>query len=525
MKTTENKTGRGLTLDRRHFMQKSVAVGALAAFGTSVFAGNAIAETPKKGGKLVIGVTGSATDRLDPATWAGHASPTFGKSWGETLVEPHPVDKSAVAVLAVSWESDDEAKVWVFTLRQGVTFHNGQPMTSDDVVKTLKRHADEKSQSAALGVLRDIESIEADGPERVIVTLKGGNVDLPLLLSDYHLIIQPGGGLDNPDAGIGTGPYKVVKADPGVQYLAEKVPGHWRTDVGHVDAIELLIINDSTARLSALRSKRVHMINQVDPKTARLVDGMKGLSVQNAQGGGHYVFAMQTDVPPFDNNDLRMALKHAIDRQELVDRILQGYGSVGNDYPINSSYPLAPDAIEQRTFDPDLARSYYEKSGHSGPIVLRVSDVAFAGAVDAAVLFQASAAKAGITIEVKREPSDGYWSDVWAKTPFFASYWSTRPVQDHIYSTAYMAGVDWNETNWESSEFDQMVVEARTELDESKRKQMFHDIALMVRDEGGVILPMFNDYIDAITDDVQGYQKDSSGAFSNYFAPIRCWLA
>ena len=307
---------------------------------------------------------------------------------GETLVEPHPADKSAVPVLAVSWESDAEAKVWTFALRQGVTFHNGQPMTSDDVVKTLRRHADEKSQSAALGVLRDIASIEADGPERVIVTLKGGNVDLPLLLSDYHLIIQPGGGLDNPDAGIGTGPYRVVKADPGVQYLAEKVPGHWRTDVGHVDAIELLIINDSTARLSALRSKRVHMINQVDPKTARLVEGMNGISVQNAQGGGHYVFAMQTDVPPFDNNDLRMALKLAIDRQELVDRILQGYGSVGNDFPINSSYPMAPADIEQRTFDPDLARSYYEKSGHSGPIVLRVSDVAFAGAVDAAVLFQ-----------------------------------------------------------------------------------------------------------------------------------------
>lgn len=514
-----------LSLGRRDFLKQSAAVGLAAAFGASALGSSAFAQTPKPGGKLVIGVTGSATDRLDPATWAGHASPTFGKTWGETLVEPHPVDKSAVPVLATSWESDSEARVWTFHLRQGVSFHNGQPMTSDDVVKTLKRHADEKSQSAALGVLRDIASIEADGPDRVVVTLKGGNVDLPLLLSDYHLIIQPGGGIDNPDAGIGTGPYRVVKAEPGVQYLSEKVQGHWRSDVGHVDAIELLIINDNAARVSALRSKRVHMINQVDPKTARLIDGVKGLSVQSAQGGGHYVFAMQTDVPPFDNNDLRMALKHAIDRQELVERILQGYGSVGNDFPINSSYPFAPESIAQRTYDPELARSYYEKSGHSGPIVLNVSDVAFAGAVDAAVLFQASAARAGITIEVKRVPSDGYWSDVWAKTPFFASYWSTRPVQDHIYSTAYMSGVDWNETNWIRPQFDQLVVDARTEQDGDRRKQMFHDMAVMVRDDGGVILPMFNDYIDAISDDVQGYQKDSSGSLSNYFAPIRCWLA
>lgn len=510
---------------RRHFLQGSAALAAVTAFGGAFTGTEALAGTPKKGGTFVLGVTGSATDQLDPATWAGHAMPTFGKTWGETLVEPHPKDKSPVPVLAASWETDDAAKVWTFTLREGITFHNGQLMTSDDVVKTLQRHAGEGSKSAALGALRDIAGIAADGPGKVIVTLKSGNVDLPLLLSDYHLIIQPGGGIDDPNAGIGTGPYRVTQAEPGVKYTSERVEGHWREGVGHVAAIEILIINDSTARTSALRSGRLHMINQVDTKTAGLLDRVSGVSVQSTPGGGHYVFAMQTDTAPFDNPDLRLALKYAIDREDMVKRILHGYGSVGNDFPVNQSYPMAPAGIEQRRFDPELARKHYEKSGHQGPIVLHVSDVAFAGAVDAAVLFQASAAKAGITIEVKREPSDGYWSDVWNKAPFFASYWTSRPVQDHLYSTAYMSGVDWNETRWSRPEFDSKVVAARVEPDLQARQQMFHDLALMVRDDGGVIVPMFNDFIDALSDDVRGYEKDSSGPLSNYFAPIRCWLA
>nr|WP_320136116.1 ABC transporter substrate-binding protein [uncultured Amphritea sp.] len=474
---------------------------------------------------MVIGVAGSSTDSLDPATWSGHLSPTFGKTWGETLTEPHPFDKSPIPVLAESWDVDSGASVWVFNIRKGVTFHNGKEMTSDDVVKTLQRHSKEDSKSAALGIMRDIDRIEADGSHKVVITLNSGNADFPALLSDYHLIIQPGGGFDKPDAGIGTGPYKVETVDPGVRYVSQKVQGHWRTGVGHVDSIEVLAMNDSTARMSALRSGRVHMINEVDPKTAKLLDRMPGISVENTKGGGHYTFGMQTNTGPFDNNDLRLALKYAIDREQIVERILHGYGTVGNDFPINSTYELFPEDIEQRTYDPDKAKFHYKKSGHTGPVVLRTSDVAFPGAVDTATLFQGSAAKAGIKLEIKREPADGYWSNVWNVKPFCASYWTSRPVQDHIYSTAYKSGVDWNETKWSRPAFDSLLIEARTELDQAKRKNLYREMALMVRNDGGVIVPMFNDYVDGISSKLQGYQKDSSGPLSNYFAPIRCWLA
>ena len=264
--------------------------------------------------------------------------------------------------------------------------------------------------------------MKANGGE-VVFTLKEPNADLPYLLDDYHLMIQPNGGKDDPAAGVGTGPYKMAVNEPGVRLVGEKFANYWRDDRGFADTIEIIIINDPTARTSALQSDQVEMINRVEPKIVGLIKRVPGVTIQNVAGRGHYVFIAHCNTAPFDNNDLRLALKFALDREEMLQKILMGYGSVGNDTPINKAYPLFTE-IEQRVFDPDKAAFHYKKSGHSGAVLLRTSDVAFPGAVDAAQLYQQSCAKAGITLDVKREPGDGYWSEVWNKQPFSASYWA-----------------------------------------------------------------------------------------------------
>src|SRR3546814_18666075 len=121
----------------------------------------------------------------------------------------------------------------------------------------------------------------------------------------------------------------------------------------------------------------------------------------------------------------------------MVETILRGFGKVGNDFPINETYALFPQDIEQRAYDPEKAAFHFKKSGYSGSVLLRTSEVAFPGAVDAAVLYQQSAKKAGIEIEIKREPGDGYWSNVWNAQPFSPSSWGGRPTQDQMYTTAY----------------------------------------------------------------------------------------
>ncbi|MEO6300852.1 MAG: ABC transporter substrate-binding protein, partial [Paracoccaceae bacterium] len=501
-------TGR---MNRRDFIGRAGALGVSSAVAGAMLTTVAQAEdAPVKGGLLRAGMAGGeSTNTLDPALAASQVPFNINMTAGDMLVDVSPNNEIDYRV-AEEISSSPDAKVWKFKIRQGVEFHNGKTLTADDVVATLKRHTDEKSQSGALGVVKGISEMKAEG-DTVTLTLAEANADLPYLMADYHLVIQPGGGVDSPADGIFSGAYKISSFEPGVRVAFEKHANYWDTKVGHADQVEIIVINDSTARTAALQSGQINMMNRVDPKIVGLLAGATGYSVKSAAGRGHYVFIMESDKPPFDNNDLRMALKLSINRKEMVDKILGGYGSVGNDFPINAAYPLFDDSIPQREFDTSKAAEYYKKSGHDGsPIVLQVAETAFPGAMEAAALFQQTANAAGIPLEIKREPDDGYWTNVWNASPFCASYWGGRPVQDQMYSTAYQSKADWNDTRFVNPRFDELLLAARSELDQTKRKAEYSEMANLVRDTGGVIVPMFNDWVEAISDNLGGWYGDAN---------------
>ncbi|MCY1125601.1 ABC transporter substrate-binding protein [Frigidibacter sp. RF13] len=510
---------------RRDFLGRAGALGMTTAMAGSLLATAARAEGPKKGGTIIAGMQGGeSTNTLDPALAASEVPFAVNMTFGEMLLDVSPTNE-LVPRIAEEYSSSPDAKVWQFKIRQGVEFHNGKTLTADDVIATLQRHTDEKSQSGALGIVQGISEMKAEG-DMVTLSLAAANADLPYLLADYHLVIQPNGGVDDPAAGIGAGAYKVAVNEPGVRHGFEKFANYWDDASGHADQVEILVINDTTARVAALQAGQVHMINRVDPKVYKLLKAAPGLQVVNSPGRGHYVFIMHCTAAPFDNNDLRMALKYAINRQEMVDKVLGGLGSIGNDFPINAAYPMFDETIEQREYDPDKAAFHYKASGHDGsPIVLRTATGAFPGAVEAAQLYQQSAAAAGIPLEIVREPDDGYWSNVWNVQPFCASYWGGRPVQDQMYSTAYLSTAEWNDTKFHNEKFDGLLIAARAELDQAKRKQMYSDMAHILRDEGGLILPMFNDFVEAVSDAIGGWETDPNGELMNGRAMTKCWLA
>ncbi|MDP3960740.1 MAG: ABC transporter substrate-binding protein [Pseudorhodobacter sp.] len=512
-------------LNRRSFLNRSAAFAATAALGASVLPQAVRADEPKQGGILKMGMgAGETTDALDPGLADSPVPILIDRVWGDTILGVSATGE-VVPRLAESFEGNADGTVWTFAIRQGVKFHNGVDMTADDVLATFKRHSDKESKSGAHGIMQSIADMKVDG-NNIVVTLATGNADLPYLLSDYHLVVQPNGGLDDPNAGIGTGPYKLTSAEAGVRYAFEKNAADWDTTRGHYDGLEILVINDATARTSALQSGQVHMINRIDPKVANLLAKTPGVVVHNVSGRGHYVFIMHTNVAPFDNKDLRLALKYAIDRQEMVDKILNGFGGIGNDTPINAAYPLFDESIPQRPFDLAKAAEHYKASGHDGsPIVLLVADTAFPGAVDAAALFQQTANKAGIPLEIQRVPDDGYWSDVWNVKPFCASYWGGRPVQDQMWSTAYLSTAEWNDTKYNNPELDALILEARSETDAAKRKELYGKIGRIVNEDGGVIAPMFNDFIDATSDAIMGWEKDPNAELMGGFAPAKTWFA
>lgn len=509
-------------LSRRDFLGRAAALGVGAVLANSLLADAARAEGPVKGGTLKAGLMGGqATDTLDPAVLTNDVQFIFSRAWGEQLVELD-ANQELQPVLAAEWGASKDAKVWTFKIRKGVQFHNGKEMTPADVLATMERHSDANSKSVMLAFMQGIDKIAIDG-QNMVFNLKESNADFPFIMNDVHLMIQPNGGKDNPNAGIGTGPYKVTINDAGVRLGGERFAGYWRDDRGFADQFEIVVINDATARTSALQSGQVHMINRVDPKVVELLKRFPEITVRNVGGRGHSYFCCQLDAAGFNNNDLRLALKYAIDREEMVRKVLGGYGSVGNDTHINKFYPLFTE-IEQRKYDPDKAAFHYKKSGYSGSLLLHTSEGAFTGAVDAGQLFQQSAAKAGINIELRREPADGYWTNVWLKQPFVATSGPGRPTQDMLYSLLLQSKAAWNETRFFNEKFDQMIVQARGELDTEKRKKLYADMGQIIHDEGGVIIPMFNDYIDATGPRVGGWTKNGNDRFMNGYALTKCWL-
>lgn len=515
----------GPMMDRRDFLIGAGATGVAASLVGALPHRSAAAQTPQRGGTLIWGVAGGGPrDSLDPATYTRQPTIFAGKTWGETLVEPHPSGGDPVPVLAESWTSTPDAKTWTFKIRKGVKFHDGREMTAEDAVATLERHLDPRTKSGALGMLRDVVGIRAEAGT-LVIDQREPNADLPYLLANHHLIIQPNGGKDNPSAAIGTGPYKLAEFKAGDHFLLERVRDHWRENVGFFDSVMIRVINDETTRIATLLDGHVHVIDRVNPKLVTLLARAPNMVIERTAGRGYAAFLMHCNTPPFNNPDLRLALKLAMNRQDMIDRILRGNGRPGNDFPVNEAYPLYPNDIEARVHDPEKANFYYKKSGHGEPILLRTSEAAFPGAVEAARLYRRYCAQAGIDLRIKVERPETYWSEVWNRKPFCTAYWRSRPVQDQMYATAYHSTADWNDTRWFRKDFDTLLMQARKELDNTKRRALYTKMATMVRNDGGLILPMFDDFIDARHDRLMGYTADVNGANANGFIGIRGWFA
>ncbi|MGE3147693.1 MAG: ABC transporter substrate-binding protein [Pseudorhodoplanes sp.] len=459
---------------------------------------SARAQTPKKGGRLRTAIQGGATtDTFDPGKYNDTYWAVVGMGGLRNNLTEISADNKVTPELAESWEVSKDAKTWTFRLRQGVQFHSGKTMTADDVKASFEHHMGPNTTSVAKGVLTAVENVTAVDPRTIRFQLKFGNADFPALITDFHLGIMPAkDGKADWQSGDGTGGYKVAKFDPGVRMLMSRNPNYWKSGAAHFDEVEALAVSDVAARQNALLSGEVDVIDRIDLKTTDLLTRNPNIVIENVPGRLHYAYEMNTSNPPFNNNDIRLAIKYAIDRQALLDKILFGYGTLGNDNPISSTYPYFNKALAQRTYDPDKAKFHLKKANQSTVnIDLSVSDVVFNGATDSCVLFKEQAAKAGININVVRESPDGYWSKVWGKRPFATSYYTGRPTEDGTLSLAFIKGAGMNTVNWDNARVNELVAAARAELDTGKRAEMYGEVQQIIRDEGAFIIPVFGNYV------------------------------
>lgn len=483
-----------------HPDRRSLLLGAGALGAAQLLPSTASAQAPKRGGAFRVGISDFATsDSLDPTLVETQFSQHLQWQLRNNLVEAGPGGK-LVPELAESWEGSKDAKTWTFKLRKGVTFHDGKSLTPADVVHSFNTHRREGSKSMTKPILAQIATVKADGPDTVVFELLDGNVGFPALTSSVGLVIIPDGDTDY-RRGMGTGGYILEQFEPGVRSRVKRNPNYWKAGRGNFDTVEMICIKDATARANALLTGQIDAYNAVDPRTVALLERNSAVRINRVKSKAHFAFPMMVDQAPFTSNDVRLAMKYAIDREEIVKRVLGGFGSPGNDHPLSAAYEFYDGSIPQRAYDPDKAKFHLAKAGEANlRVQLHVSETPFAGATDAAVLFKAHAAKAGITVDVAKEPEDGYWSSVWNKKPLCTSRWSGRINDDVLLTLGYSdtgTKAGWNETRINNPRLNTIVAEARKEFDTGKRRALYSEAQRIIHDDGGSNIFAFADFLDA----------------------------
>ncbi|WP_238995798.1 ABC transporter substrate-binding protein [Sphingomonas solaris] len=475
---------------------------------------------PVKGGRLRVATPASSTaDTIDPARQTVVTDYCRCHMFydGLTRLDAH---SRAEPALAEAIDSSD-ARIWTVKLRPGVRFHDGKPLTADDVVYSIRRHKDPAIGSKAAAFAGQFADVRAMGSDAVRITLTGPNADLPVILGLPQFQIVRAGTTDFATAN-GTGAFRCVEFQPGVRSVAARNEDYWRGPV-HLGEVELFSIADDSARVNALLSGDVDLINSVNPRISRHIR-KAGFGVLETKTGGYTDLVIRLDRAPGNNPDFVAGMKLLMDRPAMRDAVFRGYATIANDQPIPPTNPYFATDLPQRAFDPERAAYHFRKAGMAGATIPLVSSTAAEKSDDLGVVMQQAARRAGITLDLRRAPADGYWTNSWMKVPMGFGNVNPRPTADIIFTQFFSSDGPWNESAWHDARFDRLLLEARGSTDEGVRRAIYGEMQHRIHDGSGVGIPLFLSLLDAHSPKVKGLRPMPSGGLMGYDFASHVWL-
>jgi peptide/nickel transport system substrate-binding protein len=506
-----------IPVSRRRMLAMLAGTGAaVAGFGS------AMAQTPRRGGRIRVATISSSTeDTLDPAK--GALSTDYCRHYmiysGLTQFDEHLTPQPA---LAESFETSDHT-VWRFRLRPGVQFHDGKELGPADVIYSLLRHKQPATVSKVKTIADLIESVAASGPREVKIRLTGPNVDLPSILATSHFLIVKDGTTDF-RLPVGAGPFRVTLFAPGERSIVVRNENYWKPGRPYLDEIELIGIADEVSRVNALLSGDVQLVNTVNPRSIKRLERSPDHALLEAKAGVYTDLIMRQDRLPTRNPDFVLALKLLLDRDLIRNALYHGYATIANDQPILPSHRYYLADLPQRPYDPDQAKFLLKRAGLLDVRLPVYAAYAADGSVDMASILQDEAAKIGLRLAVNRVPSDGYWSNHWMKHPLTYGNVNPRATPDLVFSQFFKSDAPFNESGWNNPQFDQLLIAARGEADDAKRKQMYGDMQVMVNQSCGIGIPVFISSLDGFDRRLKGFGSIPIGGLMGYSFAEYVWL-
>lgn len=478
---------------------------------------------PRRGGSIRVATQSTSTaDTLDPAK--GALSTDYVRHYmlysGLTRMDPDLVARPS---LAERIESADRI-TWHVALRRGIRFNGGGELTSADVVHSLLRHKDPRLGSKVATIAGQFADVRADGRHGVTIRLGGPNADLPAILSQSHFLIVPAA--EKSPTGNGCGPYRLEDFRPGVRTVVVRNPDYWQDGRPYLDRIELIAIPDEVSRVNALLAGDVQLIIALSPLSTRRVQASPGHGILTTPSSLYTDLIMRQDRLPTGNPDFVAAMKHLVDRPLIKRALFRNYATIGNDQPIPPFHPYYNPAVPQTGLDLDRARWHIARSGLAGVRLPIYTSPAAAGSVDMASVLQEYGSRVGLDLAVNRMPADGYWSTHWMKHPLSFGNTNPRPTADLTFSLFFRSDAEWNESRWKNPRFDRLLLEARAEPDDSRRKELYGEMQLLAHDHCGVVIPVFIHMLDGHDRRLRGMQPIPLGGLMGYrFAEYAWWDA
>ena len=478
---------------------------------------------PRRGGNLRVGIVGGSTsDTLDAHKEVTQPDAIRIMALYNPLVRLN-TKAQVINDLAEEMTPNQDATVWTVKLKSGVTFHNGQDLTADDVIFTFRRIGDPKAPLVGATGLApvDLADLKAVDKVTVQVPMKTPYASFPEQISAaYNFGIVPVG--YNPARPVGTGPFMYHSFTPGQQSVFERNPHYFKPGLPHLDQVTIIDFSADTAAFNALQSGQLDVYSQATLSLTNEIKGSTTLKALVSQPGQWTPFTMRVDAPPFNDVRVRQAFRLLVDRPQLINLSLAGFGSVGND--IFSQWDPCYARNLHRGQDISQAKFLLKQAGHANLTVQLVTADFAAGVLQAAQVFAQQAKAAGVTVNVKPVPIGTFYGPNYLHWPFAQDFWAYSPYLSQV-AQGSLSKSPFNETHWNDPAYVALYNKANATVDKAQRCQIISQMQMTDFERGGYIIAAYNKQVDLMSTRVHGFVPAGTGVPLGNAGWEGAWLA
>ncbi|MGW0364723.1 ABC transporter substrate-binding protein [Streptomyces sp. NPDC002990] len=460
-------------------------------------------DKPKSGGTLRIGALGrpGAITRDPHGSQANESDYLVIALVYDTLTIPGAKPNTAPR-LAASWEPSADLRTWKFKIAKGAAFHDGSPVTADDVAWSLKRLRNTPSGASRLPGIKP-ENITAEGTDTVVLVSDYANAELPLLTRLTTFVMKKDTADNALEKAPGTGPFKLDWYRGGNARLVKN--DQWYGGAVHLDAIEVTMFETPQAMANALLAGQIDVASNAGAVAARTAEARKDIQVLRRPDDMAMPIVMRTAAgSPFADPRVREAMRLVVDRDAMVKQVLSGYGTVANDI-LGTGDPNFAKDIPQRKRDVDKAKRLLAEAGFDlSKTYDLVTTEDIPGLAESATLFANQAREAGIKVQVVKQESGAFWDKTWKSGDFYTTYWGTNDSVVFFASKTMVSEAATNEAGWADQEFDAAYLKVIGTAEETARAAALKELQQIEFDKSGYLLWGMADGIDLAAAKVQG---------------------